>query len=107
MNNKSSFIEFSLNLMLNPNLVENTEQAIAVKNKILHTSNSTLIDDKIVIPRNSDKYISSFIKISDEQLLYFVRERNKQILNIYLIKKIKDSYSLIKHSKKHVTDLSW
>ncbi|MCG3683205.1 hypothetical protein [Aliarcobacter butzleri] len=100
-NDKSTFIDFSINLMLNQGLIQKTNQPFEVLSK-KSNDNLTLITENILIPNNNDEYVSSYIEISKTQFLYFVRNRKDYIINIYLISKEKENIFLIKQERKEI-----
>lgn len=101
VNDKSTFIDFSINLMLNQGLIQRTNQPFEVLTK-KSNDNLTLLTENITIPSNNDNYVSSYIEISKTQFLYFVRKRKTSILDIYLISKEKEKYLLIKRERKEI-----
>lgn len=101
VNDKSTFIDFSINLMLNQGLIQRTNQPFEVLTK-KSNDNLTLLTENITIPSNNDNYVSSYIEISKTQFLYFVRKRKTSIIDIYLISKEKEKYLLIKRERKEI-----
>ena len=87
---ETSIVIASFNLVLNTGLIDKTKYNIKIKtNKIVNLNNKlSYKDGYIEIPRNSKNVISSNLQITKNRYLYFIRNKNSMIIDVFLTKRL-------------------